>query len=565
MTYDVKTMRSPRVAGSMLRALALAAESQATSTAFTKVLLKDTGITAMRAVPCHEPLTMKRLTGMDFPVQSGFSRDPAREITLLGAAAPALHAQSFRFESVADFTRAYREHTGSPVAVAQKVLDAVREDEQRSPRMRVFIAQDATDVMKQAQASEERWRTGQPLGPLDGVPVAVKDELDQTPYPTTVGTRFLGKTPADRDATAVQRLRDAGAVLIGKTNMQEMGLGVTGINSHHGAARNPYDPPCFTGGSSSGSAAAVASGMCPIAVGADGGGSIRIPSGLCGVVGLKPTFGRVSEVGAAPLCWSVAHVGPLAATVDDCALAYLLMAGPDQRDPNSLDQGPVHLDGYLDANLRNVRLGIYPPWFQDADADVVATCTGAVDMLKDAGATVVEVEIPRLELLRPVHLCTILGEMATAHLLHYRAHRKDYGPETRVNLALAQRLTAFDYLHAQRLRAMLNHHFAQVLDRVDVLVTPTTACTSTPIAEDAAETGESNAGLVDRLMRFAQAGNLTGLPAISVPAGHDSRGMPVGLQLMGRAWDEALLLRLARVVESRVIRLPPKVHHRLLQ
>jgi Asp-tRNA(Asn)/Glu-tRNA(Gln) amidotransferase A subunit family amidase len=161
------------------------------------------------------------------------------------------------------------------------------------------------------------------LGPLDGVPIAVKDELDQVPYATTAGTRFLGREPASSDATVVARLRSAGALLVGKTNMHEVGLGITGVNPHHGTSRNPYDPARITGGSSSGSAAAVAAGLCPIAVSADAGGSIRIPAALCGVVGLKPTFGRMSERGAAALCWSLAHIGVIGASSADVALVAM--------------------------------------------------------------------------------------------------------------------------------------------------------------------------------------------------------------------------------------------------
>ena len=170
-----------------------------------------------------------------------------------------------------------------------------------------MIAVNRDDVMKQAREATQRIKAGKPLSIFDGVPVAVKDELDMVPYPTTVGTSFLGKSPAKEDATVVARMRAAGALLVGKTNMHEIGINVTGLNPHHGTTRNPYNTDHFTGGSSSGSATAVAAGLVPVAIGADGGGSIRIPASFCGVFGLKPTFGRVSEHGAAPLCWSVAH------------------------------------------------------------------------------------------------------------------------------------------------------------------------------------------------------------------------------------------------------------------
>jgi Asp-tRNA(Asn)/Glu-tRNA(Gln) amidotransferase A subunit family amidase len=240
-------------------------------------------------------------------------------MALCEAAAP---GPGYRFETVADFARAYRGGQLSPVDVARRLADACSSLDERDPAMQLLIAQDADDLMAQAEASAARFAAGEPLGVFDGVPVAVKDELDQVPYPTTVGTAFLGRESADEDATVAARFRAQGALLFGKTAMHEIGIGVTGLNPHHGTPRNPYDPGHFTGGSSSGPAAVVAAGLCPVAIGADGGGSIRTPAALCGISGLKATYGRISEHGAYPLCWSVGHVGPLAATVLDTALAY---------------------------------------------------------------------------------------------------------------------------------------------------------------------------------------------------------------------------------------------------
>jgi len=392
----------------------------------------------------------------------------------------------------------------------------------------------------------------------------VKDELDVAGYPTTVGTRFLGRQPAPEDATVVGRLRAAGALIIGKTNMHEIGLGVTGVNPHHGACRNPYDPARAPGGSSSGPAAAVAYGLCPLGVGADGGGSIRIPASFCGVVGLKSTFGRLSEHGAAPLCWSLAHVGPIAATAADAALGYLLMAGPDPRDPNSLHQPTPTLAGLDRLDLQGLKLGIYPPWFEHADAPVVAACRRMLDELVQAGAELHEIDLPDLDIARTVHLITIVSEMATAHLRHYAEHRRAYGHDTRLNLVLARRLAATDYDHAQRLRARIWCHFARALEQVELIVSPATGCTAPPIPADVLRTGESNLPLTTKIMRFAQPANLTGLPAISVPVGYDPDGLPIGLQLMARPWQEALLLRVARFTETRCRRQPPRVSCELL-
>ena len=299
-------------------------------------------------------------------------------------------------------------------------------------------------------------------------------------------------------------------------------------------------------------------------MGADGGGSIRIPAALCGQVGLKATYGRVSERGAAPLCWSVAHVGPIAVNARDAALGYAIMAGPDGEDPNSLGQPAPHLEGFEDDDLSGLRVGIYRPWFEHADPEIVAACERGLDRFKEAGARIVDVEIPELGLLRTVHLVTIISEMATAHARYYEQHRAEYGLDTRLNLALARRLNAYDYIHAQRHRVRLSQHFTRALTNADVLVTPATGTTAPLLPPDALLTGESNLNLVDRLMRFAPAANLTGLPAISFPVAYDDKGLPIGMQLMGRPWAEHTLLRMARVMEPAVERRAPRVHHQLL-
>jgi Asp-tRNA(Asn)/Glu-tRNA(Gln) amidotransferase A subunit family amidase len=560
MSYQPKVVKAPRMAGAMLKLSTGLSESSLTGGLLAGTMLGSAGVYEMRAATCDAALALQP-PGLPRQAPGGDAVAPFPDLAPCDGLQP---GPGFRFETARDFARAYREGRTSPLQVAEKVLERARESDERDPAMRLFIAQQRDDVLAQAHEATERWQHGKPLSPLDGVPVAVKDEIDQRGYPTTVGTRFLGKEPAAEDGGSVAPLRRAGAVLIGKANMHEIGIGVTGLNPHHGSARNPYDPAHATGGSSSGPAACVAAGLCPVAVGADGGGSIRIPAAFCGVVGLKPTFGRVSERGAAPLCWSVAHIGPIAATVADAALGFGLMAGPDPRDPNTHGRPPVTLAGLDRADLHGVRVGVQPAWLEDADAAVVEQCRRGVDLLRAAGAEVREIEVEDLNLVRTVHITTIVTEMAAAHLHHYAEHRKDYSLEVRLNLALARRLTATDYVHAQRLRARICDRVAAALAGVDVIALPATGCTSPALPADALRTGESNLEVMERIMRFAQLANLTGLPAISVPAGYDPAGLPVGLQLLGRAFEEGLLLRLAAVVEAGVERRAPKVHYRLL-
>src|SRR5688572_325451 len=560
MPYELQPLKAPRLAGLRLRAFAALAERPLIGTPLRRTMLAAMRIPEFRRVPAQAEdaaIVVPPLPGiadLDLIGEPG-----AREL-------PAPHSGG-TFASADDFTSAYERGACTPVDVAAGFAHAVAASDAASPPLRAIIATNADDLMTQARESADRYAAGNTLGPLDGVPIAVKDELDQLSYPTTIGMRFAGGAPARADATAVARLREAGALLVGKTNVHEIGLGVTGINPHHGTARNPYDPGRMTGGSSSGSAAAVAAGLCPIALGADAGGSIRIPAALCGVVGLKPTFGRVSERGAAPICWSLAHVGPLAGTARDAALCYLTIAGTDPLDPNTHRQPAPDLRAFDSADnnsLAPLRIGVYRPWYSDADADVVAACNAALAQFATRGATMRDVDIAEIHLVRAAHAVTIAVEMATAFAEQYRIDRRAFGLDVRLSLLLAHHLAPTDYVHAQRLRRRVSAHVARALEDVDVLVTPTTACTAPPVPPDALATGEANFATLDRLMRFVTLANLTGLPAISFPVGYDANGLPIGMQLIAHPWREDVLLRFAHAAEGFIARRRPVARHALL-
>lgn len=558
MGYDLKRIEMPRIHGRVLRALATLAEAPGVGAAIRAQTLGNLGFDTFRRAPTDAPMAFGPV------VEGGQDTTPAIAWNELESIARKdAGARGFAFESINDFHTAYLERRTTPTDVAQRLIEQIRESDQASPPMRLFIAHYRDHLLRQAEASTKRYAEGKALSVLDGVPVPVKDEVDMIGYPTTVGTRFLGVRGAETDATTVARLREAGALFPGKANMHELGIGVTGLNPHHGAARNPYDPTCFTGGSSSGSAAAVAAGVGPVALGADGGGSVRIPASLCGLVGLKPTFGRVSEKGAAPLCWSVAHIGPIAATARDAAIGYAIMAGADPADPHSLGHPEVHLKGFGEPDLDGFCFGVYRDWFEDADPQVVAACERTLQRLAECGARIEEIEIANLDLMRVAHLVTIVGEMAASQLCNVE-HRDSYGLDTRMNLALGRAITGADYVHAQRHRTTICSQFDTLFERVDGIVTPTTGCTAEPLFLDSLSEGESNLTLLSRIMRFAAVANLTGLPAITFPAGYDERGMPVGLHVMGRAWQEHRLLRVAHVAESVVERKAPRWHRRLL-
>jgi Asp-tRNA(Asn)/Glu-tRNA(Gln) amidotransferase A subunit family amidase len=556
----MQSTRTPRLKGRALAALVALVENPATGPLIVPKILRDTGIGTIRDADLPDPPSVRP----DLPQYDGVTEpDPAAARILDGFPPGARATAGLAFNTAADFARAYEELRVTPEDVAHRVLDAILAGDERDPPLRSMVAVQADDVLAQAKAATERFRQGRPLGPLDGVPVAVKDEFDQVPYPTTVGTRFL-RERATEDAFGVARLRAAGAVLIGKANMHEVGIDVTGFNAFHGTPRNPYDTRRYTGGSSSGPAAAVAAGFCPLALGADGGGSIRIPAALCGVFGLKPTFGRVSERGAAPLAWSVAHVGPIAASARDLALGYAIIGGPDPRDPNTLRQPAPHLRGLGIASVDGLRIGVFTPWFEHADEEVVRTCRELLAAFQDLGARVIEVVIPDLELCRLAHGITILSEMATSLGRHDAAHRKDFSLATRLNLALARELTSRDFVRAQQVRTRMTAHFERAFETVDVIATPTCASTAPPIRPGVLPLGESDLAVTSGLMRFVLPSNLTGHPAVSVPAGYAAAGLPIGLQLIGRPWDEALLLRLAELADAAVERRSPALHFDLL-
>jgi Asp-tRNA(Asn)/Glu-tRNA(Gln) amidotransferase A subunit family amidase len=549
--YELKSLKLPKLTGAGLSAFTAAVENPVSRALLLGGLLENGGIPKLRRITLQEPPTLFPLVQPEGGVQ--VEKAPFE---------PGAPPENFAYLTARDYAKAYRNGTLSPVEVAERVLSAIEASELGNAPLRAFIAIDRQDVMAQAQAAQERIRSGHALSLLDGVPVAVKDEIDMKPYPTTVGTRFLGTAPAAEDSTVVARLRAAGSLLVGKANMHEIGINPNGANAHHGTVRNPYDVRCDSGGSSSGSSAAVAAGLVPVAIGADGGGSIRIPAALCGIVGLKSTFGRVSEFGAAPLCWSVAHLGPLTASVEDTALTYGLVAGPDPRDPNTQVQPPVTLAGWNRADLHGVRLGVYRDWFEHAAPEVVQTCKAMLEQLKSAGAEVKEIAIPELDEIRIAHAVTILSEMAVC-MKPYRAQRKLMGAAVRLSLVLGEVFTASDYVQAQRVRTRALANFREVYRQVDVVITPATALAAQPIPQGGLPGGWSDLGTDTEMMRFIVPGNLVGLPAISFPVGYDGRNLPVGMQAMGRHWEEHLLLRVAYVAEQVMQRRTPERYYRI--
>jgi aspartyl-tRNA(Asn)/glutamyl-tRNA(Gln) amidotransferase subunit A len=380
---------------------------------------------------------------------------------------------------------------------------------------------------------------------IPNIPLVIKDLIDVAGYPSAAGSpRFFGHAPALKDAAAVEKLREAGATILGKTHTHEIALGITGINPHTGAVRNPRDPARITGGSSSGSAAAVASGMALGALGTDTGGSIRIPAALCGVVGLKPTFGRVSVRGVLPLSWNLDHVGVIAKTVTDVALLLTAIAGYDPRDPNSIN-APV--DDYL-SDLENGVSGwkVALPvgkYIEESDADVLAAFRAAAKTFAELGATVTEVEIPRLREAAAANGTMVVADAAAFHRERLAEHPDWFGADVRERLEKGRAVTSTEYALARRVQTEMRRYFELFFVEYDALILPSTASVAAPIE------GLNSAAYAPRLTRFTAPFNLTGLPALSVPCGVGAGGLPVGLQIVSAAWQEPKVLRAGRAFE----------------
>jgi Asp-tRNA(Asn)/Glu-tRNA(Gln) amidotransferase A subunit family amidase len=554
-SYDVKSIKSPTVRGPALRMAAAALERPWIASVMAPVLTRPIGMAELRAAKIDESPTFLPL----HPVGSACATGNGSAGELRPGQRP---DSGFRFRGIRDFGEAYRSGAVTPEQVAERVIEAIQAGDREPAPLRAFIACQPDDVRRQARDSSRRYRDKCPLGPLDGVPVAVKDLVDMVPYPTTAGTSFLGNIPARRDSTVVARLRRAGAMLAGKTNMHEIGILPDARNPHFGPVRNPYSLAHEAGGSSAGSAAAVAAGLCAAAVGADGGGSIRIPAAHCGVVGLKPTYGRVSEWGDVPLAWSVTHLGPIAAGVEDTALMYGVMAGPDPQDPHTLGQ-PEPAVGEC-GSLNGIRIGVYREWFSDAAECVAAACEGLLHECVRQGAELVSITIPELRLIAVAHGLTIHAEMAAAMQGYNDEHRRDLSLTTRLMLANVRAMRSSDYVQAQRMRTRAIAHFREALTRADVIATPTAPVSAPALSRAGIADRDSDIGRVFEVMRFVNPANFTGLPAITVPAGYDPRGLPVGLQLMARPWEEELLFRLAYAAERAAERRRPPVYFDLL-
>jgi aspartyl-tRNA(Asn)/glutamyl-tRNA(Gln) amidotransferase subunit A len=456
------------------------------------------------------------------------------------------------FASIEEVAHLYRKRKLSPVDVTKLMLARI---DQLNPKLNAYITVTAEVALAQAKKSEAelfapRGHKGhRDRGPLHGIPISLKDNIYTKDIRTTAGSKILKDFVPLHDAVVWAKLKEAGAILLGKTNLHEFAYGVTTTNPHYGPTRNPWDLACIPGGSSGGSAAAVAAGLCYGSIGTDTGGSIRIPASLCGVVGLKPGIGRVSVEGVVPLSPRLDFVGPLARTVADAALLLDPIFLRGKNEPSLFSP-----QKFSARSLRKLRLGLPKELFFDVlPVDVHLVFEEAVRQLQNKGATITEVSIPLLSETEQAG-----NHIAWPEATHYHqqagwfpAHSAEYGEDVRVRLEMGTRISASAYLEALETRDKFSQqfHLAMADASIDALIAPTTPIVAPLIGEESTRIGDENHPTRAILLRLNRPANLAGIPAISVPCGF-AAGLPVGLQLIGAVTDELPLLRIARMFEE---------------
>jgi aspartyl-tRNA(Asn)/glutamyl-tRNA(Gln) amidotransferase subunit A len=412
-----------------------------------------------------------------------------------------------------------------------------------NPKLNAFITVTADRALAQARQADQDIAAGRGRGPLHGIPISLKDLIDLEGTPTTAGSLVRKDHVATADAPVTRHLREAGAVFVGKTNLHEFAFGTTTEDSGFGLARNPHDPLRSPGGSSGGSAIAVATGMSLGTVGTDTGGSIRIPAAACGIVGLKPEWGKVSAVGVVPLSRQLDHVGPLAASVTDAWLLYNALLPPKDRVSTTPDAGPV----------RGLRLGVLSGYlFDRLDADVERAVLATVEALRSGGAAIKDVTLPHAADIATVYLHLVLGDAAEYHARTLETRPQDYTPNVRLRLEMARYVLAEDYIRARRGKAVLAREVDRALDGVDALICPALAIPAPPIGAATVPVKGGSDAVRTLMLRCTQPFNLSGHPAISLPCGATAAGLPIGVQLVGHKGRTPALVQTALAVERMI-------------
>ncbi len=475
----------------------------------------------------------------------------------------------FQHWTVHDYVSRYLKKTVTPTQVVEHLIQIIEKVNEKNP---IIIHMDPDKLRKEAADSTERYAKLTMKGDLDGVPILIKDEIPVKGFPMTCGTSFLNETVED-DPSPIANLKDEGVLIVGKTNQHEIGIGTTGCNVTYGTPKNPYNCDHFTGGSSSGSAAAVAMGLVPIALGMDGGGSIRIPSSLCGCIGVKPTFERLPiQCDEAP---SLAHLGVFAGSVNDAAIAYAIM-GRIRREPaqkqhletehqieaqsdscDGIKNCPdIHLHDYMTKTpeyLKGLRIGVFWDHLEDAEDNVVNATKKAIEFFRSQGSLIIDINLSNLRDLHIAHSVTILTEMALFMEDHLNKNAKELAGETICALAYGRSFTARDFLAAQKMRRFAMRQVEDLFqNKIDIILSPATPCIAPKIQEEILTYGggELNSIQTTTLMRYVVHGNMTGIPGVVLPIGYDEdTSLPISLLIQASHWREDILFRVAKEAE----------------
>jgi aspartyl-tRNA(Asn)/glutamyl-tRNA(Gln) amidotransferase subunit A len=425
----------------------------------------------------------------------------------------------------------------SSLELTRETLDRIARDNQR---LNAFITVDAEAALARASAMDAELSHGIDRGPLHGIPFAHKDLVYTKGIRTTGGSIIFSGFVPDHDADIAVNLNNAGAVLVGKTNLHEFAYGITSTNPHFGAVRNPWDTERIPGGSSGGSGAAVAAGILPFATGTDTGGSIRIPASFCGVTGLKPTFGLIGKRGVMPLGWTMDHMGPITKTVRDAAVSFHAMSGRSS--------------GYVppkNVDIHGVRIGLpVNYYFEKLDLEVAESVRTAVQTAAAFGARIVDIKVPDIDALNIVGRVLLLAEATSVHrnnLLHRRA---DIGADVVTLLDQGRLIRGSDYVDAQRLRRIYIREFTKLWSGVDCIFTPTTPTPAPKIGQVTMQVGGVDEDVRLATTRLVRAINVLGIPALSIPCGFTKSGLPIGLQILGAPRAEDMILRIGAAVED---------------
>jgi aspartyl-tRNA(Asn)/glutamyl-tRNA(Gln) amidotransferase subunit A len=443
------------------------------------------------------------------------------------------------FLSIEQAAGLLRKRALSPLELVEAALGRI---ERFNSNLHAFLTILTEQARQQAKRAEREMRRGETRGPLHGIPISLKDNFYTRGIRTTAGSKILADFVPDADSQVARSLAKAGAILLGKTNMHEFAYGITGENPHYGSSRNPWAPERVSGGSSGGSAVAVATGMGLVSVGTDTGGSIRIPAALCGIVGLKPTFGLVSVEGVVPLGVSFDHVGPLARTVADASILLKVIAGKYPRD----EKRPSYRNRF--------RLG-WPRdfFFERIHSEIRSAIEAAAKTFETLGARIEEISFPQLSTAVDRATNVVVAEANSYHESqgYFPARSADYGDDVRGHLEWGHNLRAVDYLSGLEARRKLTEEFTRTLERVDAILAPVSPIPAPPIGQSQIRVpGERETTVRAELLRLTRPANIVGLPAISIPCGFTREGLPIGLQLVGPRWGEPGLLAIAQAYEE---------------